>query len=45
MQFQIIRDTINVIDVISGGQSETVGIRAGDKIINIDKKNAAEEHQ
>lgn len=40
VQFQIIRDTINVVDVISGGPSETVGIRAGDKIINIDKKNA-----
>jgi len=40
IQFQIIRDTINVVDVISGGPSEAVGIRAGDKIVAIDNENA-----
>ncbi|HHW60050.1 MAG: S41 family peptidase [Bacteroidales bacterium] len=34
--FQIIRDTINVIEVISGGPAEIVGIFPGDKIIKID---------
>lgn len=40
IQFQIIRDTINVVDVIAGGPSETVGIQAGDKIVSIDQENA-----
>ncbi|MGD9494162.1 MAG: S41 family peptidase [Bacteroidales bacterium] len=40
IQFQIIRDTINVVDVIAGGPSEMVGIRAGDKIVSIDKQIA-----
>lgn len=40
IQFQIIRDTINVVDVIAGGPSESVGIRAGDKIVSIDKEIA-----
>ncbi len=36
IQFQIIRDTVNVISTISGGPSEEVGIMAGDKIVEID---------
>ena len=40
IQFQIIRDTINVVDVIAGGPSEGVGIRAGDKIVSIDNEKA-----
>jgi len=36
IQFQIIRDTVNVISTISGGPSEEVGIMAGDKIVSID---------
>lgn len=40
IQFQIIRDTINVVDVIAGGPSETVGIRSGDKIVYIDTKES-----
>lgn len=36
IQFQILRDTINVVDVIAGGPSEKVGIQAGDKIVTID---------
>jgi len=33
--FQIIRDTINIIEVIAGGPAEMVGIFPGDKIIKI----------
>ena len=33
--FQIIRDTINIIEVIAGGPSEIVGIFPGDKIVKI----------
>lgn len=36
VQFQIIRDTINVVSAIAGGPSEQVGIQAGDKIVKID---------
>lgn len=36
IQFQILRDTLNVVEVIAGGPSESVGIRAGDKIIKVD---------
>ena len=38
--FQIMKDTINVVEVTKGGPSETVGILAGDKIIRIDDKPA-----
>ncbi len=36
IQFQIYKDTIMVVAVISGGPSEKVGIMAGDKIIKVD---------
>jgi carboxyl-terminal processing protease len=36
IQFQVIRDTVNVISTISGGPSEEAGILAGDKIVEID---------
>ncbi|MBO4282094.1 MAG: S41 family peptidase [Bacteroidales bacterium] len=36
VQFQIIKDTIVVVEPVKGGPSERVGIRAGDKIIRID---------
>lgn len=36
VQFQIIRDTVNVIATITGGPSEAVGIMPGDKIVSID---------
>ena len=36
VQFQIIKDTLVVIQPIKGGPSEIVGIVAGDKIIQID---------
>ena len=36
VQFQIMKDTIVVVEPVKGGPSEKVGIRAGDKIIRID---------
>ncbi len=36
VQFQIVKDTIYVVDVVTGGPSEKVGIIAGDKIVAID---------
>ena len=39
ISFQVMEDTINVIEVISGGPSEKVGIANGDKIISVDGKN------
>ena len=41
IQFNIIRDTIYVVDAIAGGPSERLGIRAGDRIITIDGEQAA----
>lgn len=35
VQFNLIRDTIYVVDAIAGGPSERLGIRAGDRIITI----------
>ncbi len=36
VSFQILNDTINVIEVISGGPSEKVGLMPGDRIIEVD---------
>lgn len=36
VQFNIIKDTITVISSISGGPSERLGIRSGDKIVEIE---------
>lgn len=41
IQFNIFKDTILVVEPISGGPSESVGIMAGDKIITIDKITVA----
>lgn len=41
IQFNIVRDTIYVVDAIPGGPSERIGIRAGDRIVNIDQDNVA----
>ncbi len=41
IQFNIVRDTIYVVDAISGGPSERVGIRAGDRVITVDKETVA----
>lgn len=41
VQFQILHDTIQVIEPIQGGPSEKLGIRSGDKIVVIDGENVA----
>lgn len=40
ISFQIVKDTIQVADVIVGGPSEKVGLSIGDKIVKIDGKSA-----
>lgn len=39
VSFQIINDTVNVIDIVSGGPAEKVGLKPGDKIISADGVN------
>lgn len=39
IQFNIIHDTITVVSPIAGGPSESLGIQAGDKIVEIDGEN------
>jgi len=41
VQFQILHDTILVVEPIQGGPSEKLGIRGGDKIVKIDGENVA----
>ena len=41
VQFNIVKDTIYVITPISGGPSEKLGIRAGDKIIEVEGEAVA----
>ena len=41
IQFNIIQDTIYVVDAIAGGPSERLGIRSGDRILSIDGENVA----
>ena len=41
IQFNIVRDTIYVVDAIAGGPSERLGIKPGDRIVSIDKKIVA----
>lgn len=48
VSFQIMNDTVNVIEVVAGGPSEKVGLLAGDKILRADTvdltgKNATNE--
>jgi len=38
VQFNLLRDSIIIIEPISGGPSEKVGIRAGDRILTIDQE-------
>jgi carboxyl-terminal processing protease len=42
IQFNLLKDTIIVIEPISGGPSEKVGLRAGDRIISIDGENVTD---
>ncbi len=41
IQFNVLYDTIYVINPISGGPSEKVGIKAGDRIVKIENENVA----
>lgn len=41
IQFNILKDTIIVVSPISGGPSERVGIRAGDRIVKIEEEVVA----
>jgi carboxyl-terminal processing protease len=41
IQFNIMNDTLMVVNPVIGGPSEKVGIRAGDRIIGIDGDNVA----
>ncbi len=41
VQFRIENDTVAVIIPVSGGPSEKLGIRAGDRIVKVDGKNIA----
>jgi carboxyl-terminal processing protease len=41
VQFRIENDTVTVITPVSGGPSEKLGIRAGDRIVRVDGKNIA----
>lgn len=39
VSFQIMNDTVNVIEIVTGGPAEKVGLMAGDKIIKVDDKD------
>jgi len=41
IEFNIFKDTIHVVSPLSGGPSEKLGIRAGDKIVKVDGENVA----
>jgi carboxyl-terminal processing protease len=41
VQFRIQNDSIMVVNTVSGGPSEKVGLRAGDRIVKVDGKNVA----
>lgn len=38
VQFTIYQDTVRIVRIIKGGPSESVGLRAGDAIVNVDGK-------
>ena len=41
IQFAVLRDTLVVQDVVAGGPSEKVGLRAGDRIVAVEGENIA----
>lgn len=41
IRFQIVKDTLQVVQTIPGGPSEKVGLLAGDRIIRIENENVA----
>jgi carboxyl-terminal processing protease len=44
VSFALVKDTINITEVIVGGPSEKVGILAGDKIVKVDTTIACGKH-
>lgn len=49
VSFQILNDTVNIIEIVAGGPSEKVGLQAGDQILKVDTveltgKNATNEN-
>lgn len=44
IEFNIFKDTINVVSPLSGGPSEELGIKPGDKIVRVDGENVAGVH-
>ncbi|MBX2942236.1 MAG: S41 family peptidase [Cyclobacteriaceae bacterium] len=41
IEFSIFQDTLVVVAALSGGPSEAVGLRTGDRIVNVDGENIA----
>ena len=41
VRFQIVKDTLMVVEAIPGGPSEKIGVLAGDKIVLVDQLNIA----
>jgi carboxyl-terminal processing protease len=41
IEFNIFKDTIYVVTALSGGPSENLGIRSGDRIVAVDNENVA----
>lgn len=41
IQFQIYNDTVCVVEIISGGPAQRVGIMAGDRIVSVNGRNIA----
>ncbi|BDD09040.1 peptidase S41 [Fulvitalea axinellae] len=41
IEFNIMRDTIYVVSPLTGGPSEKLGVRAGDRIVEVDGENVA----
>ena len=41
VQFMINNDSITVVEVVSGGPSEKIGIKAGDRIVKVDGEDVA----
>ncbi len=41
IQFQMINDTLYIVEVISGGAAQDAGIQPGDKIVKVDGENIA----
>lgn len=39
VSFQILSDTVNIIEIVAGGPSEKVGLQAGDQILMVDTLN------